>query len=209
MHLTLNAEYDRVPLGSDHPRAVAPRRRRRLPPHDRPTCGTTPTSTRCDASCGPRSSGRSCGASTSATSTATWARSSSSPSSSTSTSTSPSSSACRLRLSGASTETDHRLPVPPPRCRGGRALPRPLRARPRRRVPPGDRAGRRRPATWRHRGLRPSRRRLTGAASARARLVVRVDDHELVTNDRSLRAMLDRLGVHLVGYREIRELQRA
>jgi predicted glycoside hydrolase/deacetylase ChbG (UPF0249 family) len=37
----------------------------------------------------------------------------------------------------------------------------------------------------------------------------RVDDHELVTNDRSLRAMLDRLGVHLVGYRKIRELQRA
>ena len=37
----------------------------------------------------------------------------------------------------------------------------------------------------------------------------RVDDHDFVTNDRSLRAMLDRAGVTLIGYRELRELQRA
>ncbi len=36
----------------------------------------------------------------------------------------------------------------------------------------------------------------------------RIDDHDLVTNDRSLRAMLERVGVRLVGYRELRELQR-
>jgi chitin disaccharide deacetylase len=37
----------------------------------------------------------------------------------------------------------------------------------------------------------------------------RVDDHDLVTNDRSLRAMLERAGVHLVGYRALRDAQRA
>jgi hypothetical protein len=37
----------------------------------------------------------------------------------------------------------------------------------------------------------------------------RVDDHDLVTGDRSLRSMLDRAGVHLVGYRALREAQRA
>jgi hypothetical protein len=37
----------------------------------------------------------------------------------------------------------------------------------------------------------------------------RVDDHDLVTRDRSLRAMLDRLGVHLIGYRALRNAQRA
>jgi predicted glycoside hydrolase/deacetylase ChbG (UPF0249 family) len=37
----------------------------------------------------------------------------------------------------------------------------------------------------------------------------RVDDLDLVTRDRSLRAMLDRLGVHLVGYRALRNAQRA
>ena len=37
----------------------------------------------------------------------------------------------------------------------------------------------------------------------------RVDDHDLVTRDRSLRTMLDRAGVRRIGYRELRELQRA
>jgi chitin disaccharide deacetylase len=36
----------------------------------------------------------------------------------------------------------------------------------------------------------------------------RVDDHDLVTRDRSLRAMLERVGVDLVGYRKLREAQR-
>jgi hypothetical protein len=37
----------------------------------------------------------------------------------------------------------------------------------------------------------------------------RVDDLDLVTRDRSLRAMLDRLDVHLIGYRALRNAQRA
>jgi hypothetical protein len=37
----------------------------------------------------------------------------------------------------------------------------------------------------------------------------RVDDHELVTRDGSLRQMLDRVGVHRIGFRPLRELQRA
>ncbi|HEY3141616.1 MAG TPA: polysaccharide deacetylase family protein [Acidimicrobiales bacterium] len=37
----------------------------------------------------------------------------------------------------------------------------------------------------------------------------RVDDHDLVTNDRALRAMLDRANVHLIGYRQLRQAQRA
>jgi chitin disaccharide deacetylase len=37
----------------------------------------------------------------------------------------------------------------------------------------------------------------------------RVDDHDLVTNDRALQAMLDRAGVIRIGYRELRDLQRA
>jgi chitin disaccharide deacetylase len=37
----------------------------------------------------------------------------------------------------------------------------------------------------------------------------RVDDHDLVTNDRSLQSMLDRAGVVRIGYRELRQLQRA
>jgi hypothetical protein len=37
----------------------------------------------------------------------------------------------------------------------------------------------------------------------------RVDDHDLVVTDRSLRAMLDRVGAVAIGYRELRDLQRA
>ena len=37
----------------------------------------------------------------------------------------------------------------------------------------------------------------------------RVDDHELVTHDDSLRQLLDRAGVHRIGFRPLRELQRA
>jgi chitin disaccharide deacetylase len=37
----------------------------------------------------------------------------------------------------------------------------------------------------------------------------RVDDHDLVTRDRSLRTMLERAGVHLVGFRALRDAQRA
>jgi chitin disaccharide deacetylase len=35
----------------------------------------------------------------------------------------------------------------------------------------------------------------------------RIDDHDLLTRDRSLRSMLERLGVHLIGYRKLREAQ--
>jgi predicted glycoside hydrolase/deacetylase ChbG (UPF0249 family) len=37
----------------------------------------------------------------------------------------------------------------------------------------------------------------------------RVDDHDLAVNDRGLRALLERTGVRLIGYRVLRELQRA
>ncbi len=37
----------------------------------------------------------------------------------------------------------------------------------------------------------------------------RVDDHDLIAADGGLRARIDRAGIHLVGYRELRELQRA
>jgi predicted glycoside hydrolase/deacetylase ChbG (UPF0249 family) len=37
----------------------------------------------------------------------------------------------------------------------------------------------------------------------------RVDDHDLVVHDGQLRTMLDRGGVRLIGYRQLRELQRA
>ena len=37
----------------------------------------------------------------------------------------------------------------------------------------------------------------------------RVDDHDLVVNDHSVRTLLQRAGAHLVGYRALRELQRA
>jgi predicted glycoside hydrolase/deacetylase ChbG (UPF0249 family) len=37
----------------------------------------------------------------------------------------------------------------------------------------------------------------------------RVDDHQLVTKDGGLRALLDRSGVTLIGYRELRDLQRS
>jgi predicted glycoside hydrolase/deacetylase ChbG (UPF0249 family) len=37
----------------------------------------------------------------------------------------------------------------------------------------------------------------------------RVDDHDLVVDDHSLRPLLQRVGVTLVGYRELRELQRS
>jgi predicted glycoside hydrolase/deacetylase ChbG (UPF0249 family) len=36
----------------------------------------------------------------------------------------------------------------------------------------------------------------------------RVDDHDLVVHDRSLRTLLQRVGAHLVGYRRLRDLQR-
>ena len=35
----------------------------------------------------------------------------------------------------------------------------------------------------------------------------RVDDHDLMVNDHSLRTLLQRAGAHLIGYRELRELQ--
>jgi predicted glycoside hydrolase/deacetylase ChbG (UPF0249 family) len=37
----------------------------------------------------------------------------------------------------------------------------------------------------------------------------RIDDHDLVTKDHALRSMLDRAGVQLIGYRQLREAQRA
>ena len=93
-----------------------------------------------------------------------------------------------IRLSGAVDRADHRLPVPPAGRRGGRGVPRPLRLRPRRRrQPPRHRAGGRRPAARGHRGLRPPGRRHARAAGAAPDWAARVDDHDLVVTDRSLR----------------------
>ncbi len=179
-----------LPLGPDHPGPLAARRRRRLPPHRRATSGTTPTSTRSAASCAPRSSGRSSGASTSATSTATWARSSSGPSSSTSTSTSPWSSGCPLRLTGPDDRAHGRLPLPQAGRRGGRGLPRPLHLLPGRGPAPGRRAGdlptspRASPrSTSTRRSTRPS------CGPQTPDWADRVDDHDLVVNDHSLRTL--------------------
>lgn len=36
-----------------------------------------------------------------------------------------------------------------------------------------------------------------------------VDDHDLLVHDHSVKTMLDRAGAHLIGYRELRELQRS
>ena len=36
----------------------------------------------------------------------------------------------------------------------------------------------------------------------------RVDDHHLLTRDSELRAMVERAGVTLIGWRELRDLQR-
>jgi hypothetical protein len=35
----------------------------------------------------------------------------------------------------------------------------------------------------------------------------RVDDHDLVVDDHGIRPLLERVGVELLGYRELRELQ--
>ena len=37
----------------------------------------------------------------------------------------------------------------------------------------------------------------------------RVDDHDLLVDERGLRPLLDRVGAVLIGYRELRELQRS
>jgi hypothetical protein len=37
----------------------------------------------------------------------------------------------------------------------------------------------------------------------------RVDDHQLLTADAAVRTALDDAGVHLIGWRELRELQRS
>ena len=36
----------------------------------------------------------------------------------------------------------------------------------------------------------------------------RVDDHHLVTTDRTFRALVERVGAHLIGYRPLRDLMR-
>ena len=103
-----------------------------------PTSGTTPTSTRCARSAGPRSSGPSTGASTSPTSTATWARCSSAPTSSTSTSSWPSTSASRCAWRARAAERMIGFPYRRLAERRRRRVPRPLRVHARR-LAAGDR----------------------------------------------------------------------
>ena len=81
----------------------------------------------------------------------------------------------------------------------------------RRRQPRGRSSGRSfdlRPG--RHRGLRAPGGRHARAAGARTPTGPdRVDDHHLLVHDTSLRALVERAGVKLIGYRELRDLQRA
>ncbi len=115
-----------------------------------------------------------------------------------------------LRLSGRRHRATRRLPVPPPRRRGGRGVPRPLGLRRPASAPTGLRGDARRPAARRHRGLSPpgdvdtpscGRSPPTGRAASTTTL--------LLTDDPAIRARLDDLGVQLIGWRELRDLQRA
>ena len=119
----------RLPLGSDHARPVAAVGRGWVPAQPRRPVGARRSRRRCSRECRPRSSGRSRGASTSPTSrphlTAITLR--------------PEffdiylELAHRVPAADPPAVDDHRgggrLPVPPPRRRGGRGVPRPLRPR--------------------------------------------------------------------------------
>ena len=191
-----------VPVGPDHPRPVAARRRRRLPARS-PTCGTTPTSTRSAGSCGPRWSGRSCGASTSATSTATWAPCSSGRSSSTSTSTWPSTSACRC---GSRRRPSAQIGFPFRRLAAeeGVLFPDHFVYVAGRRQPAGDRArGADLPPGVTEVHVHPA----VDTRELRAQTpdwAGRVDDHDLVTTTRPC-ARCWRGRRHRIGYRELRD----
>ena len=116
-----------------------------------------------------------------------------------------------LRLSGRVERAGHRVPVPAAGRRGGRAVPRPLRAS------CAAASGRGARSSGSVHDLRPGVTEVyvhpaVDAPELRALAddwPARVDDHELVTRDHSLRQMLDRAGVHRIGYRPLRDLQRA
>ena len=78
------------------------------------------------------------------------------------------------------------------------------------RGPPPHRAGAVRPAARRDRGATCTPRIDTDELRAsHADWSGRVEDHAFLCSDPSLRNLLDRAGVHLIGFRELRDLQRA
>ena len=115
-----------------------------------------------------------------------------------------------LRLSGGVDRAHRRLPVPEAGRGGGRGVPRPLRARAR---GVGSRrsiervVGDLRPGVtevYVHPALDTPELRAFAPDWAG-----RVDDHQLVTTDSELAVTLQRAGVHRIGFRTLRDLQRA
>ena len=115
-----------------------------------------------------------------------------------------------LRLGDGDRRTGRRVPVPPPRRRGGRGVPRPGGRQPAGRPPPVRTAPVRAPRRG-HRDLG----RIPGidADELRAAFEIdwsgRVEDHVALRRDPSLRDLVERAGATVVGWRELRDLQRA
>ena len=172
------------------------------------TSGTTPTSTRCARSAEPSSNGRSTGASTSRTSTRTWGRCSFVPSSSTCTWRWRSTSVSRCGWPGASGERLIGFPYRRLAEEEGvvfpdhfvytsvgsrRAIEKALFD-----LGPGV------TEVYLHPSIDTDELRASHPDWAN-----RVEDHAYLTDDPSFRDLIDRAGVRLIGYRALRELQRA
>ena len=170
VHLTLNSEWEQLPLGSDHALAEPARRRRRLPAHGRRRVGSRRPRRGPQGVPGAGRAGDLLGLRRQRTSTATWARCSCAPRSSTCTSRLAVDFGLPLRMAPAARRAADRLPVPAARRAGGHRVPRPLRVH-ERRFACADRAGRCfDSAPGRHRDLRAPRGRQRRAARVAPRL---------------------------------------
>ena len=208
VHLTLNAEWDALPLGPDHPGAVAARRRRRLPPHDHRRLGPRRPRRGPPRVPRPDRAGHPLGLRRQPPRQPHGHAAAAARSSSTSTSSWPSTSACRCacREHPPSAPSASRSAASPPRrawsspttsststaSAAAGASRRPCstcpRASPRcTSTPPLD---------------TPELRAMTSDWASR------VDDHHAVCHDSGLKAMIARSGATLIGYRALRDLQR-